>query len=437
VDSKELNSIIKSSSEMAKGVSSKVQKLHLIQTRVHSALNNVQGQIGLKSCLEGVESAIKSYNYEEATKLISSVLNLDDQIEVDNKNAQLLKQSETEVKNMILKKFSESLKNETEKERFAGFFILTLKTLGLFLPLKIEKEGLNILLKDVKFELEEELKEIYFDEEKNQHVDKIDFSKDSIVELMKYIIDCTAFHMETNEPFIVKFFGFSQIDFFLTELLNIFDQVALRTFQDYETFYSLKTLKKKLNSESSKKIDFILEELMQVFQIFENFQKFISNFKKNFKRVSEFSKKIQEFSSIFIELDYYYSVFCVNKAVELDTFDEEDEEDDDDEEKPEHVCSSMVSDSFYIFKQNLERNVQTQNVDIIKGGIKNTTTILMEQLKIVFKILILIIRKSQIQPFHHKDPTKKLYFFKLNNFLDWFEQHGIRLRIYHSLEDPI
>jgi conserved oligomeric Golgi complex subunit 4 len=123
IDSKELNSIIKSSSEMAKGVSSKVQKLHLIQTRVHSALNNVQGQIGLKSCLEGVETAIKSFNYEEATKLISSVLNLDDQIEVDNKNAQLLKQSETEVKNMILEKFSGSLKNETEKGRFAGFSI--------------------------------------------------------------------------------------------------------------------------------------------------------------------------------------------------------------------------------------------------------------------------------------------------------------------------
>ena len=74
-----------------------------------------------------------------------------------------------------------------------------------------------------------------------------------------------------------------------------------------------------------------------------------------------------------------------NELKDNDSDNSNDDSDDDDDDNPEHICSSMISDSFYIFKQNLERNISTQNLKIIKGGINNINSILNENLKTVMK----------------------------------------------------
>ena len=269
---------------MAKEVSIKAQKLHLVQIRAQNCLKNVEGQIGLKDCVKGVKEAIEKCDYEEATKLVSSVLDLDEQIVIEKENSKLIKKSESDVKEMIIKEFKNSLKNENEKEKE--------KFASLLLSLKIENEGLNILLKDIKIKFEEELNEIYLEdidsgggEGKNEtfkKIENINFENESIIELIKYVIDCSAYHIETNYPFILKYFGSNQIEYFLNDILILYDSISLKLFNDYESFHLLNSLtkkNKKLKSEDAKKIDFILEELMQIFNILENFEKFILKFK--------------------------------------------------------------------------------------------------------------------------------------------------------------
>eukprot|EP01080_Neovahlkampfia_damariscottae_P011160 gene11160-3982_t len=405
-ESKELNKLIENSYQMAKEVSIKAQKLHLVQIRAQSCLKNVEGQMGLKDCVKGVKEAIEKCDYEEATKLVSSVLDLDEQIVIEKENSKLIKKSESDVKEMIIKEFKNSLKNENEKEKE--------KFATLLLSLKIEKEGLNLLLNEIKFKFKNELNEVYqiYEQENEQsnvslneqsntphnvplnlspnehdsntlNEENINFEQESIIDLMKYIIDCSAYHIESNYSFILKYFGSSQIEFFLNDILILYDEISLKLFNEYESFHFLNSIKK----NESKKIDYILEELMQLFNILQNFERFILQFKYNFKRVSKFTKKVEHFIEIFIELDYYYLSYCVKKAIEMDLIEEEQDDDDDDNESDsdddnsEHICSSMISDSFYIFKQNLERNIQTNNLNIIKGGIDNIISILNENLK--------------------------------------------------------
>ena len=55
--------------ENADAVSSKVRQTHLVMGRVKEVIEAIEGNIGMKSCLQGVEEAINDEDYEKASTL--------------------------------------------------------------------------------------------------------------------------------------------------------------------------------------------------------------------------------------------------------------------------------------------------------------------------------------------------------------------------------
>lgn len=190
-----LSNGITSVHQLAEGVSSQVRQLHLIQSRVKEALNAIEGNIGLKSCLQGVEEAIRDEDYEKAAQYISRVYNLNGQqqqpqitkkqgeeseqygsssnsddnqsIEMDDQTSSSTMNNNNNASNLIALKQSHEKMNEIARsmlkkslqemnlenmERFAK----------LFTPLHIEKDGLIIfteyLIEQTRSELEEIVK---------------------------------------------------------------------------------------------------------------------------------------------------------------------------------------------------------------------------------------------------------------------------------------
>lgn len=340
-DSKEMIKSLSIPFEIAEKINRKVNTLHLIQTRVKLAINEVEGHLDLKSCVDGVENAIKKEDYEKATELISNVLNLDERILVTNENSSLLKNSAKKLKDLILNKFRKSLKDGKDIDRFAK----------LIQPLKIEKEGLKIFSEFSKEELEKELKQL-------QGLSNIEY--------LAEILDITVAHFEKNESFITSYFGLLSNDY-LHEILILSDDYLLQNLNQFYKDNDLKNIK----SFESKKLMKILDELLNILChgfLFENYVK------KRKERKSNFTLKLSEFSQIFQTVDFMILKENFKKAVQMD-HEEKDEEDDlldtDDLEEEEQKCTSLVNDSFYIFKQSIERCILTLNVDIISNNVKN------------------------------------------------------------------
>jgi hypothetical protein len=138
----------------------KVRQLHRVQSRVQEALDTVEGTIGMKSCLEGVELAIKDCDYERATDFVSKVLNLKPKAEVsdddEHKNS-VVRAASQKLRTTVLQKFEENLHTD-QITRFAK----------LFIPLRIEAEGLRIYESDRVKNLRDELDHLV-----NSSLDKI------------------------------------------------------------------------------------------------------------------------------------------------------------------------------------------------------------------------------------------------------------------------
>ncbi|CAB4029269.1 conserved oligomeric Golgi complex subunit 4-like [Paramuricea clavata] len=122
-DAEKLHQMIEHTAELAENVSSKVRKLDLAKSRVQAAINRTGDILDLKSCVDGVQDALKNEEYEQAAGHIHRYLTLDentlrktvedgDDLEgSDLKNAfTLLHEAEGKIKKIIIEKFDEAVR---------------------------------------------------------------------------------------------------------------------------------------------------------------------------------------------------------------------------------------------------------------------------------------------------------------------------------------
>ncbi len=172
-----LSNNISSIHQLAENVTSTVRQLDLIQSRVKEALIAIEGNIGLKSCLQGVDEAIKDEDYEKAAQYIDRVFTLNEQQQLSQQtlntfsgdsigdddivlnggggggglstNMTALKQSHDKMIQITKMNFESSLHggNWHGVERFAK----------LFTPLRIEHDGLQIFVQFLLNQTREEI----------------------------------------------------------------------------------------------------------------------------------------------------------------------------------------------------------------------------------------------------------------------------------------
>lgn len=165
-----LSNNISSIHQLAENVTSTVRQLDLIQSRVKEALIAIEGNIGLKSCLQGVDEAIKDEDYEKAAQYIDRVFTLNEQQQLSQQtlntfdeedivlnaggsglstNMTALKQSHDKMIQITKMNFESSLHdgNWHGVERFAK----------LFTPLRIEHDGLQMFVQFLLSQTREEI----------------------------------------------------------------------------------------------------------------------------------------------------------------------------------------------------------------------------------------------------------------------------------------
>ncbi|KAL9644608.1 hypothetical protein ABK040_015347 [Willaertia magna] len=263
-----LGNTIQNTFKLAEGVSFKVRELHAIQERVQSAIDAVEATIGMKSCVEGVEEAIKQEDYEQATEFISKVLHSNDRKaiiinQLSSKDEQerrnfMFKKAEKKMQEILISKFTEAMKtnNLNQLQRFAK----------LFLPLRMEEEGLklygNYLSELARLELENivheslekiadlpiEINIIEDEEERYSRLRKEQLHHVTFIDLVTQVLDIIVSYIENNEEFIVLNFGGKKAVIYIINILQtVCDKILKRILDYYEQKRELPEKLKYLN----------------------------------------------------------------------------------------------------------------------------------------------------------------------------------------------
>lgn len=317
-----LHKAITSTYQLAEGLSSKIRQLHIAQQRVKSALKIVDGYIDLKRCLEGVEGAIKEENWEGAAQYISSVLSLDDSIDPSTKNSKVLKEAEHKTKSIIVQNFKEMVKQNNVQGiiRFAK----------LFIPLKMEKEGLELYSDYLISMTEKELKTSVLDKLPSNR----ETSSGTCVSLFSTVLDIIVSVIETQEGFIVKDLGEASMIFVIDKLLSLCDNVTEKVINTL-LMNKLKLIKQKIfnsQQQDTRELDLLLEEMAVMFKHSEAFTRFVNNAVQEYTDKLKAKKQqcpyqipketklqsiMQELLSYYIVIDEYYMKENIKKVKRL------------------------------------------------------------------------------------------------------------------------
>ena len=331
-----LGKTISNTFKLAEGVSYKVRQLHGIQERVQLAIDAVEASIGMKSCVEGVEEAIKTGDYERATEYVSRVLHINNdshrskllmqlnqaqnseeketEDEQERRNT-MFKKAEKKIKEIVRQKMKEALKDDVDSQiiRFSS----------LFAPLCMEEEGLvmytQYLAEKARNELDSlvhdsldkiadlpiDINTIEDDEERYMTIRKQQQQGyTSFIDVVTQVLDIVVSYIEEYEEFIVTNFGGSKAVIYLMNALqtvcdkmiskimtvyekkrDLTDRLTLITSKNNSTkkdnrarpsspFESMKSASPSIASDDPRVLDLILNEIAEISTTIEVYRQF-------------------------------------------------------------------------------------------------------------------------------------------------------------------
>ncbi|KAG2386839.1 hypothetical protein C9374_001874 [Naegleria lovaniensis] len=286
----QLGRTISNTFKLAEGVSHKVRQLHAIQERVQLAIDAVEASIGMKSCVEGVEQAIKVGEYEKAVDFVSRVLHINndshrsklvhqlsqsqhgDQQESEDEQERrntLFKSSEKKIKEIVVLKLKEAFNDENESQikRFSK----------LFAPLCIEEEGLELYTEYLTDKARQELDSVVHDGLQNISELPIEINTieddmerymtirkqqqqglTSFIDIITQTLDVIVSYIEEYEEFVSLNFGGEKCTIYLINALQkVCDKMIKKILDHYETKRELSEVLKLLSKKNmpTKKIE--------------------------------------------------------------------------------------------------------------------------------------------------------------------------------------
>ncbi|EPY90006.1 Conserved oligomeric Golgi complex component 4 isoform 3-like protein [Camelus ferus] len=329
-DAKQLAGMITFTCNLAENVSSKVRQLDLAKNRLYQAIQRADDILDLKFCMDGVQTALRNEDYEQAAAHIHRYLCLDKSVielsrqgkegSMIDANLKLLQEAEQRLKAIVTEKFAIATKEGDlpQVERFFKIFPL----LGL------HEEGLS------KFS-EYLCKQVECDRQVEKVVDKFIKQRDYHQQFRH--VQNSLMRNSTSEKIEPR-----ELDPILTEvtLMNARSELYLRF------------LRKRISS------DFEVGDSMASEEVKQEHQKCLDKLLNN----CLLSCTMQELIGLYITMEEYFMRETVNKAVALDTC-----------EKGQ-LTSSMVDDVFYIVKKCIGRALSSSSIDCLCAMINLATT---------------------------------------------------------------
>ncbi|XP_034880701.1 conserved oligomeric Golgi complex subunit 4 isoform X6 [Mirounga angustirostris] len=394
-DAKQLAGMITFTCNLAENVSSKVRQLDLAKNRLYQAIQRADDILDLKFCMDGVQTALRNEDYEQAAAHIHRYLCLDKSVielsrqgkegSMIDANLKLLQEAEQRLKAIVTEKFAIATKEGDlpQVERFFKIFPL----LGL------HEEGLSkfseYLCKQVASKAEENLLLVLGTDMSDRRAAVI------FADTLTLLFEGIARIVETHQPIVETYYGpgrlYTLIKYLQVECDRQVEKVVDKFIKQRDYHQQFRHVQNSLmrNSTTEKRepreLDPILTEVTLMNARSELYLRFLrkrisSDFEVGDSMASEEVKQehqkcldkllnncllsctMQELIGFYITMEEYFMRETVNKAVALDTY-----------EKGQ-LTSSMVDDVFYIVKKCIGRALSSSSIDCLCAMINLATT---------------------------------------------------------------
>uniref|UniRef100_A0A8C1SAM5 Conserved oligomeric Golgi complex subunit 4 n=1 Tax=Cyprinus carpio TaxID=7962 RepID=A0A8C1SAM5_CYPCA len=396
-DAVQLSGMISFTCSLAENVSSKVRQLDLTKKRLYQAIQRADDILDLKFCTDGVQTALRNQDYEQAAAHIHRYLSLDQSvIELSKQGGEgsaveaslaLLQEAERNLKTLVTTRLEEAVATGDlpQVERFFKILpLLGLHEQGLacfaqYLCSQLASKAEENLLLAVGSDLGERRAPVIF------------------ADTLTLLLEGIARIVETHQPIVETYYGPGRLHTLLAHLQKECDKQAQKIVdkfiqqRDYNNKFQviqssmmrgMATEKIEprdldpvlcevtlMNSRAELYFRFLRRRIVADFEVadamadetvIQEHQQSLEQLLKN----CQLSRTMQELIGYYIPMEEYYMRESVNKAVVMDTA------------EVGQLSSSMVDDVFYIVKKCISRALTSSSSDCMCAMINHATSVL-------------------------------------------------------------
>lgn len=396
-DATQLSGMISFTCSLAENVSSKVRQLDLTKKRLYQAIQRADDILDLKFCTDGVQTALRNQDYEQAAAHIHRYLSLDQSvIELSRQGGEstavdasiaLLQEAELSLKSLVTERLEEAVAacDLPQVERFFKILpLLGLHEQGLaqfakYLCSQLAGKAEENLLLAVGSDLSERRAPVIF------------------ADTLTLLLEGIARIVETHQPIVETYYGPGRLYTLITHLQKECDKQAQRVVdkfiqqRDYHSKFQVvqSSMMRGVPAEKiePRELDPVLCEVTLMNSRAELYLRFLrrrinADFEVGDATATEsviqehhqsmdqllkdcqLSRTMQELIGYYIPMEEYYMRETVNKAVAMDAA------------EVGQLSSSMVDDVFYIVKKCISRALTSGSSDCICAMINHATSVL-------------------------------------------------------------
>uniref|UniRef100_A0A3B3WRL9 Conserved oligomeric Golgi complex subunit 4 n=1 Tax=Poecilia mexicana TaxID=48701 RepID=A0A3B3WRL9_9TELE len=393
-DASQLSGMITFTCSLAENVSRKVRQLDLAKTRLYNVIQRADDILDLKFCTDGVQTALRNEDYEQAAAHIHRYLSLDQSVielsrqgeESSAVDASLvtLQEAEQKLKVIVAEKLDEAVAavDLAQVERFFKIFPLLglhqqgLARFGQYLCTQLASKAEENLLLATGGDLGEKRALLIF------------------ADTLTLLLEGIARVVETHQPIVETYYGLGHLYTLITHLQQECDRQAQKIVDKFiqqrgyhNKFQIVQTSMMKsvpgerieprsldpvlaevtlMNARAELYLRFLRRRIMADFEVGDA-QSITPEHQQNVEKLIKhclLSTMMQELIGYYIPMEEYYMRESVNKAVTMDTY-----------EKGQ-LTSSMVDDCFYIVKKCISRALSSSNIDCLCAMINLANSLL-------------------------------------------------------------
>ncbi|CAH9104611.1 unnamed protein product [Cuscuta europaea] len=390
-NSDHLLSNVGSTSLLADQVSAKVRQLDLAQSRVNDTLLCIDAIVHRSNCLDGVQKALDSEDFESAANCVQSFLQIDTKFKDSSGSEQReqLLSSKKQLETIVRRRLTAAVDQRDHPT--------VLRFIRLYSPLELHEEGLQVYvgyLKKViamrsRLEFEQLLETM--NEDPNQQALRpnqppLNFTA-SLTNLFKDIV----LAIEENDDILRSLCGEDAIVYAICELQEECDNRGSIILKKYMEYRKLAILTSEINSYKSnllssvgvegpdpRDIEVYLEEILSLAQLGEDYTEYMISKIRGLSSVDpelvpratkafrsgNFSKVVQDITGYYVILEGYFMVENVRKAIKID------------EHVFDSLTTSMVDDVFYVLQSCCQRSISTSNINSVIAVLSSAVSLL-------------------------------------------------------------
>lgn len=446
-----LEKIIDNSCDLAKNVSKKVRDLDTLRGRVKETLKQVADIIDVKNCVDGVQKAMEVEDFEGAAahiqrylSILQSVSNASGENEtlqagfLEEATAQPLKQAQQHLKDIAKSKLDQAIKSDEKNE--------ILRYCSLYSMLGMKDEGVtnyahylrNVCSRNADLIHKQLLKSLGHSTQVHQEDEEVLTCTVAITRLFEMVAQL----IEDNTSTVEQKFGPGssvtiirhlqiQTDIHSTKILDLF-------MDHFRIIKMVEDFQRRGSSKDPREIAPLLDEVALMSQAVEVYDTFIrkrgrdslelaKNAPQSRKQpttedgllhVSELNRRMQEIIGQYIQLEEYFMVESIRKAIKMDDIQQQSDDTD-------NIMSHMVDRVFFIIQKSIQRALLTCNLNALCATVNIVVSVLVRDLKEVLQRQL----QDQLAKLSgsSRTDTKITYTVVLNNF-EVSSEHILKIR---------